>query len=174
MIDLHKNEELLAVRRKTWFVFAATWAAAFLLLLGPLVGAAILAAPKLEILQGPLVPVYVFISAFFEWVVWLWLFIALINYYYDILIITNERIVHIEQKGMFNRAVAEMNLSRLQDVSIEQRGIIETMLHFGTIRAQTAGEVNVFMFDQVDRPEEVKEIIARAQRMALKRSHPWP
>src|SRR3989344_2208615 len=100
MIDLHKNEELLAVRRKTWFVFAATWAAAFLLLLGPLVGAAILAAPKLEILQGPLVPVYVFISAFFEWVVWLWLFIALINYYYDILIITNERIVHIEQKGM--------------------------------------------------------------------------
>ncbi|OHA48731.1 MAG: hypothetical protein A2806_01235 [Candidatus Terrybacteria bacterium RIFCSPHIGHO2_01_FULL_48_17] len=174
MIELHKNEDILAVRRKTWFVFAATWAAALLLLLGPLFGAAILAAPKLEILRGALITPYVFLSGFFEWTVWLWLFAGMINYYYDVFIITNERIVHIEQKGMFNRTVAELNLSRLQDVTIEQRGLVETLLHFGTIRAQTAGELNVFTFEQVDRPEVVKEIIARAQRIALKGNRPWP
>lgn len=69
-----------------------------------------------------------------------YLLLMWMDYYLDMWIITNERIIDIEQHGLFNREISEIPLHRVQDVTIQVRGIIETLLGFGTIRIQTAGE----------------------------------
>ena len=85
-------------------------------------------------------------------------FIALSIVLFDTWIITSRRIIDIEQQGLFSRHVAEIPLSRVQDITIEVNGILETLLRFGTIRIQTAGERDFFIND-VPRLQELKNII---------------
>lgn len=65
-----------------------------------------------------------------------------IDYYFDILIITDSRLVNIEQNGLFNRQISQVDLLRVQDVSTSVKGIIPTMFNYGSVVVQTAGESN--------------------------------
>ena len=105
------------------------------------------------------------------WIVWSGTFIAFANYYLDVFIITDERILSIDQIGPFSRTISELRLERIQDVTIEQHGLLPTLLHFGTIRVETAGESPSFRFDFVPHPLAIKEIVMRANRTALFRYH---
>ena len=167
MIPLHEGEHILAVRRKSWFIFASTSATAGALMLVPIILGLVLSAPKLEILYGARLSLFVLGAAIFEWIFWIWLFISLINYYFDVFVVTNERIIHIEQKGLFHRSTSELRLSRVQDVQVEHHGFVQTLFHFGTLIVQSAAERAGFVFELMDRPEEVKELIMVAHRKAI-------
>jgi len=75
-----------------------------------------------------------------------------VNYYLDIYIVTNKRIVSINQNGFFRREIAELHLHQVQDVEAKVEGFYQTMLHFGTIYIQTAGERENFVFQDVPHP----------------------
>lgn len=90
---------------------------------------------------------YILLALFHAWVV----------YYLDIWIITNERVIAIDQRGLFNRTVSELRLNRIQDVTSETKGFIPTLFKYGSIRVQTASEQDMFSFNEVPNPE----IIAR-------------
>jgi len=89
----------------------------------------------------------------------LFLFSAFIDYYLDVWIVTSERIINIEQKGLFNREIAEHSLDKIQDVSGEQKGIFQTFFSYGSVHVQTAGEIQRFIFQQIDNPFEVIRVI---------------
>ena len=167
MIPLHEGEQILAVRRKSWFIFASTSATAGMLMLVPVILGLVLSAPKLGVLYGARLSLFVLGAAIFEWMFWIWLFISLINYYFDVFVVTNERIIHIEQKGLFHRSTSELRLSRVQDVQVEHHGFVPTLFHFGTLIVQSAAERAGFIFELMDRPEEVKELIMAAHRKAI-------
>ena len=60
-----------------------------------------------------------------------------IGWYFSVFIITDQRLIQITQKGMFNRSVVDMGLNQIQMVNYEVRGLQETLLGFGTISMQT-------------------------------------
>jgi len=95
---------------------------------GPVIGGGDLALPVIKYLFSVYVLV-IFFTAFTRW----------IDYYLDIWIITDKRIVDIEQKGLFRREVSEFSLDRIQDVTSETPNFIATILKYGNIRVQTAG-----------------------------------
>ncbi|MFH1171086.1 MAG: PH domain-containing protein, partial [bacterium] len=74
---------------------------------------------------------------------------AWVDYYLDIWILSTKRIVNIEQRGLFSRVVSELLLDKVQDVTVEVHGVIPTMLHYGDIMIQTAGESPRFHFDDI-------------------------
>ncbi len=78
--------------------------------------------------------------------IWIAFFIVFIDYYLDVWIVTTERIVDIEQKGLFRREVAGLTLTKIQDVSMTQTGIIPTFFNYGDVTIQTAGSVPHFIF----------------------------
>ncbi len=90
---------------------------------------------------------------------WFILFYVITMYLLNSWIVTNERIVDSEQVGFFNRKVAELSLSVVQDVSITLQGLIPTTMNFGSIIIQSAGRENHFYFDQVPKPQEIKDTI---------------
>ena len=57
--------------------------------------------------------------------------------------------------------MSEIPLSRVQDITIEVHGIIETLLGFGTIRIQTAGERDFYIHD-VPRLQTLKDLIMQS------------
>lgn len=96
--------------------------------------------------------------------VWLYGFLVWIDYYFDVWVITTERIVNIEQKGLFVRHVSELNFSNVQDVTSEVEGLIPTILNYGDVYVQTAGEESRFTFRQVGDPYAVKDMVMRLSK----------
>ncbi len=83
-----------------------------------------------------------------------------IDYYLDVYIVTNERIVDVEQNGFFKRKISELHLHQIQDVSAKVDGVFPTMLHYGNILIQTAGERENFVFQSIPNPYRVSKLIA--------------
>ncbi len=82
-----------------------------------------------------------------------------IDFYLDILIITNDRLIHIEQESLFARTVSEMDLCKLQDVTSEVNGILPSIFHYGTILIQSAGATDKFVLYNVPNPNHLRTII---------------
>lgn len=107
---------------------------------------------------------FAFLENIFAMVTWIIFFLIWIDYYFDVWIITNLRIVNIEQKGLFNRSVSELELSRIQDITTEVVGIIPTFLNYGDVFVQTAAETERFLFRQVSDPYHIKDQIMALQK----------
>lgn len=107
----------------------------------------------------PIKHIVVLTASIYYLCIWLFFFVAFIDYYLDIWIVTNDRIVSIEQKGMFNRTVAGLKLYRIQDITAESKGLFPTMLNYGNVFVQTAGEQDRFVFKNVPNPYSVSKRI---------------
>lgn len=83
------------------------------------------------------------------------------DYYLDVWIVTNERIVDIQLKGLFSRTTSETRLYRVQDVTAEMKGIGATVFDYGTVHVQTAGATGRFIFEQMPDPDEVVRAISK-------------
>jgi len=104
-------------------------------------------------------PLLLLLASLYYLYVLLFFFHAFLDYYLDVWIVTNKRIINIEQKGLFNRVISEHELDKVQDVTSEQKGVFATIFSFGDVLVQTAGEVPMFIFRQVDNPFEVAKTI---------------
>lgn len=98
------------------------------------------------------------------------LLFGFIDYYLDVDIITNQRIVDIEQNGLFNRKISELGLDQVEDVSADVQGFFATTLHFGDVHIQTAGHKANFIFKTVAHPYLLTKIIADLHDAAI--GHP--
>lgn len=170
MIKLAKDEFVVEVIRKHWFPpLVHTISISFLFII-PIVG--------IFLLLGVSIPTgidrsftlslsflfantsYIFFGISF-WGLFLWLrfFTFWTDYHLDGWIITNKRVVDIEQRGFFRRNIASFRLERLQDVNTVVNGIIATFLNFGDIHVQTAGSEREFVLKYAQNPGHVKQVI---------------
>jgi uncharacterized membrane protein YdbT with pleckstrin-like domain len=110
--------------------------------------------------QNPLATVASVLGAGTYYVcLWMFLFTQFVTHYLDVNVVTDKRIVHIIQVGLFSRKVSELDLGRVQDVTSEVHGIIATMLNYGNVIVQTAGEHERFIFEKVPNPHGARERI---------------
>ena len=98
-------------------------------------------------------------SAFYLFVI-LYTFSNFVDYYLDVWIVTNQRIINIEQHGLFARVVSEKDLGRMQDITSDVRGFLGTLLNYGNVHIQTAGETERFVFKQVPFADEAARRIS--------------
>jgi len=108
---------------------------------------------------------FVFLGSSFHLFLWLYLFLVWIDVYFDVWIVTDERIVNVEQKDLFTRRTSELRFSRVQDVTSEVQGVIPSILNYGDVHVQTAGEQARFIFHNVPDPVAIKDLVMKlAQR----------
>ena len=50
-----------------------------------------------------------------------------VAFHLDVLIVTNDRLVDVEQNGLFSRTVAEVDLYQIQDVTSEVKGVFASI-----------------------------------------------
>ena len=95
---------------------------------------------------------------------WITFFIIWIDYYFDVWIVTDRRIINVEQKGLFSRVVSELELDNIQDITTDVKGLIPTFLNYGNLYVQTAAEKERFVFRHIPNPYEVKDVIMKVQK----------
>lgn len=167
----HESEQIRLVLRRHPFVFILTTIAFVLAALLP-------AGVRLLVPEGVFPAVEgtaweaLLVLGLSTYYLFLWLFFAYawVDYYLDLWIITDERIVNVEQMGLFHRVISEQSLLRVQDVTSEVRGLFPTFLDYGHVFVQTAGEKERFVFEQVPRPDLVKKVVLQANAETMKRA----
>lgn len=101
-----------------------------------------------------------------------WFFVHWIDYYLDVGIVTNERVIDIDQNGLFRRNVAELDCKMVQDIESEKDGVLQTMFDFGKVTIQTAGETPEFSFKAVPHPAQMVQRIREAVDSQSEASNP--
>ncbi len=165
MLKLNENERVALVIRKYWFVMAGPVITFVLALILPSALLTLLPflAPGLD--REIIAPAVNFFLSLYIMALLAFLYLIWADYYLDMWIVTSQRIIDIEQRGLFSRDVSEIPIDRVQDITIEVHGFFETMLKFGTIRIQTAGE-REFVIHNVPRLYETKDAILKHQAAA--------
>ncbi|MDO9231193.1 MAG: PH domain-containing protein [bacterium] len=157
------GEEILMVIHRHWFNILTHFSVIFFMILF-LFGSYFLTAILFdEFSEQLLLNLTAFMRSLFFTFLWLLFFAIWIDYYFDVWIVTSERIINIEQKGLFTRVVSELELEKIQDVTTDVRGVIPTFLNYGHILIQTAGERERFIFRNVPDPYAIKDTIMKLQ-----------
>ncbi|MBP9727951.1 MAG: PH domain-containing protein [Candidatus Moranbacteria bacterium] len=162
----HENEQVLRVIHRHWFGICLHLTLVLVFAFIIITSLSVLPALFPDIVTTHSSKLFLFTQNTLFLFLWLYGFLVWIDYYFDVWIVTNERIVNIEQKGLFNRHISELRFSRVQDVTSSVDGLVPTMLNFGDVYVQTASEEDHFVFRQVGDPFAVKDEVMRLARQA--------
>jgi hypothetical protein len=67
-------------------------------------------------------------------------------------VVTTDSITQIVQSSLFGRQVSQLSMENLEDVTVNQDGIIPHLFNFGTLKVETAGERSKFVFPYCPNP----------------------
>lgn len=87
------------------------------------------------------------------------LFLIFVIYYLNVQIITNIRIVDIDQVGLLSHRVSELHIDKIEDVTSEVNGIFGTLFTYGNVYVQTAAAMDRFEFSNIPNPASVEKLI---------------
>lgn len=76
-------------------------------------------------------------------------------------IVTNQRIVDIDQTRLFERHVSECTLENIRDIRYNKTGVFHMLANVGTVRIETGGEGGHLECQDVHDPDAVKELLTR-------------
>jgi len=97
-------------------------------------------------------------SAYYLYIILLF-FYQFMLFYLDMWVLTNDRLIDLEQKGLFHRVISEVDLFQIQDSTSEIKGFFASAFNFGDIYIQTAGKISRFIIFHAYDPDNVRQLI---------------
>lgn len=91
--------------------------------------------------------------------VYLFFYFQFIDFYLDIWIVTNDRVLDVKQKGLFSRNISELDLYRIQDVTTTVDGLFPSLFKYGNLKIKTASNNKDIIFRNIPNPNEVREAL---------------
>ena len=104
------------------------------------------------------------ITVFWYLFVFGYAFYRLLFWYFNVYLLTNERIVDFDFRGILHKEISYAGLGQIEDVSPKMIGFFGTFFNFGNVFIQTAGAKNEFEFEKVARPDDVAQEISEQVR----------
>lgn len=78
--------------------------------------------------------------------------IATVVYQANRFYLTNESVIQHIQTSLFSKKDQTISLANIEDASYRQRGVLQTILNYGSIRLSTEGEETTYRFNLVANP----------------------
>lgn len=88
--------------------------------------------------------------------------IAIVIYIRNVVYVTNEKIAEVSYISLFNRKVTQLGVGEVEDVTVEQKGILSRIFNYGTLIVETAGEKENATFTLVPHPNTHSQEIIEA------------
>lgn len=150
VIKLKDDEKVLRVVRGYWFVLVPRAALAFLMVAVPF------------FFMYPLFSAGTWGAGIFAFSVFVGTIFALrllYLWFWNAFLVTNHRVIDVDQRGVFSRTVSEATYDKIQDVSFTVHGVWGTMFGFGKLDLQTAGSSTNLELAHVKDPKEMHHLI---------------
>lgn len=89
-----------------------------------------------------------------------------------VLILTDHRLVHVSQRGLWNRHVSEVTFSHIGDVQWEKRGFFASIFGIGTVRLRTnGGSIPAITMTGLAGPDRLAQAIQELRAHGVPNSH---
>lgn len=163
-MQLNTNEHTIKIFRKHWLVMFFELLLFVVLAIIPAIALLVAWSQVSSALIPPMG--LVLLILFITWVLMMWLgfFIVFTDYFLDVWILTNQRLIDVDQKGLFSREVATLRIEKVEDVTVDITGIFPSMFNYGNIHVQSAGAEKEFTIRYARNPQQVKHLILREQQ----------
>ena len=104
------------------------------------------------------------------WLLFLWVlfFIAWSDYYLDVWIITDGRVIDVEHKGIFKRKITAIRIDKIGGMTVS-RNWLGNFLNYGNLEIQLLDEEGSLIVEETPDPEKIRDMIAEGQQEALNR-----
>ncbi len=157
LIHRKPGEKMVFFIRRHIIVFLGQVLLVAVMGLVPVAGYFLVAAMWPLLLTGPVSrPILALITSAYYLNLWLFFLSLFVDYYLDAWIVTDDRVINIEQRGLFSRTVSEVDLANIQDVTSEVKGFLPYVFNYGEVYIQTAAETERFQFEQVPKPHDIR------------------
>lgn len=168
--QLDIGEITVVVIRKHWIIFVLRTLLIMLGMIAPLVAYAFIPTEALNALSQIMSGVWaLFVYMLFVLFLWIIIFIDFTTYHLDVWVVTNRRIIDINQRTLFSRDTTTLMLEKIQDATVEVRGLLATIFNFGTLTIHTAGENPDIVIHYASDPIRSKDKILASERDAVSR-----
>lgn len=157
LIKVKPYEKIVYVIRRQWITYIPTIAMFSIVALIPVAIYFVFNQSAPIVFVDPYFrAMMILLLSVFELSVALFFYSSFLMYYLDMMIITNDRLVQIQQKTLFSRSVSELDLYKIQDTTSDVTGVIATVLGYGRLTIETAGEQENFKFEAVAHVNDVR------------------
>jgi len=157
---LQETEKVLLMCRRHWIYLYPRMVLQILIAVLPVL-ALFLVLRWADAMDGLAAKVAMVVSAI--WLAGWAVKIILLKYRYDndLWTITNQRIIDSYRSNPFSLKITTADLVDIVDTSLNRSGLLPTMLNYGDIRCETAGERQDISLPAVPHPQEVHALIDR-------------
>uniref|UniRef100_A0A7C4R8L6 DUF304 domain-containing protein n=1 Tax=candidate division CPR3 bacterium TaxID=2268181 RepID=A0A7C4R8L6_UNCC3 len=174
LIDLYDDEKIVIIIRKHWFSFIGTIILTFILILVFFIASIFFYGSVGGVQEGAdfsnLITdnlgrgAYLVFGSIYLLSVLGFFYVSWLDYYLDVFILTNKRILRIEQLVLFGQKSSETSYQHVQAVSSKVGGFIQSILHIGTVFVETAGDNDNFSFPIIRDPGGIATKILELQK----------
>ncbi len=155
-------EQIEHTLRRHWVTFIPSIIIFLIMLAVPIIVFFLIQKLFPNLLTGPISqPLTVLFGSSYALMTYLFFYIQFIDYYLDLWIVTNDRIIDIEQKGLFDRTITELELFQIQDVTSSVKGLFPTIFHYGDVTVTTASSTQSIIFHEIPNPDLVRQELIR-------------
>lgn len=157
---IHKKsyEQILHVVRRHYITFVPIGFLFLILILVPLTVYFLISSLFPNLLINEIIfPILILFTSLYYLSICLFFYGYFIDFYLDILIVTNDRIVDIDQRGIFARSISEVELYQIQDVTSEVNGFFPSLFGYGNLTIQTAGAVPKVKMNNIPKPHSLRQ-----------------
>ncbi len=166
---LAPNEQVILMARRHWFFVAIALLKPLLLALVPWLVAFALAFFDLSPANEQAATLLFW---YFTWLFWFLCFcygvLIWLDWYLDLWILTNQKIIDIQQMGLFKRLVMTYSINNIQGVAVKTGGPLATFFKYGDAEIKIAGQANAVVFRQIPQTQIVQDKILQAHQEYLK------
>jgi len=146
-------EKIILVARPHWITNLSWILITVLLIIGP-------SLLKFVPLIGEM-PAKLQMIGIFAWymITFAFAFEKFLSWYFDVYIITDERVVDINFNNLLDKKFSETKLSMIQDITSRVSGMGQTIFNYGNVYIQTAAEIPEITFEMVPNPEKIIKVL---------------
>lgn len=166
---LSQNEQVILMARRHWFFVVLNLLKPVALALLPWAVALALAFFDLRLANQQ---VFATLFWYYSWLFWslcfCWGVLIWVDWYLDIWILTNQKIMDIQQMGLFKRLVMTYGINNIQGVAVKTGGPLATFFKYGDAEIKIAGQANAVIFRQIPNAALAQDKILQAHQEYLK------
>jgi len=152
--DLKEGEEVVEIIRKHWGSFILSAAKILIAFFIPFFLLPFLA----DSYKGFMAFFVLFLIALM-YAIHLW-----ISWYNDMFIITNQRMININQKSLISKEVSEVDLNNIQGATYEISGVLAMMFNYGSVKIQASGINDIVEIAEATAPKDLQDRIINLAR----------
>lgn len=103
--------------------------------------------------------IWIALTILWYFFIFAYLFQVFLNWYFNVYVMTNQRLIDFDFNGLLSHGADETNLTNIETAESGIGGLWGTVFNMGTITVRTAADQNNFVLDNIPDPSRIRDFV---------------